>query len=336
MERWAPVRVPGLGMYEASSAGRVRNKVTKRVLSARRTHAGYMKVSLWVNRRTCTRYIHRLVASAFLDTWDDGLTVDHINSADKGNNAHDNLRMATRAEQNANRCLKNMGKGRRVPVQQLTLDGRVVVATHESVTAAKQSVGRTCGAHITKCLAGKLGQAHGFVWRHVPHTDLVGEEWKPYNASTLISSMGRYRTKLKGVDRWSPAKTGDAMCKDVDGYPRFNSCGTTVSLHVAVAALFLPGPDDPRKMCVNHVDGNKLNAAAANLEWATRSENTLHAFDTGLNPKRKAVAQYGLDGALVARHASIAAAAKSLGCSRSAITLFVSKQSARGYAWSYV
>jgi len=52
-------------------------------------------------------------------------------------------------------------------------------------------------------------------------------------------------------------------------------------VHRIIAITFL-GLQKDRRKCVNHKDGNKLNNKVENLEWTTRSENCLHAHNTGL------------------------------------------------------
>lgn len=41
---------------------------------------------------------------------------------------------------------------------------------------------------------------------------------------------------------------------------------------------------DREKYDVNHINGNKQQNYLYNLEWATRSDNILHAYNTGLHP----------------------------------------------------
>lgn len=67
------------------------------------------------------------------------------------------------------------------------------------------------------------------------------------------------------------------------GY-KVNGLAKHFTIHRQVAKLFIPNPEN--KPVVNHKDGDKLNNAVENLEWATHSENSLHAVITGLNPKR--------------------------------------------------
>jgi hypothetical protein len=70
-----------------------------------------------------------------------------------------------------------------------------------------------------------------------------------------------------------------------DGYAKVTlrvgpSTRRTYSVHRLVALTFIENPEG--KPTVNHIDGNKINNRVENLEWATRSEQTQHAWDTGL------------------------------------------------------
>ena len=64
---------------------------------------------------------------------------------------------------------------------------------------------------------------------------------------------------------------------------RFGGRGGTAhcfKVHRLVAETFIDNVNN--KPYVNHIDGDKLNNTIDNLEWVTASENTQHAFDTGL------------------------------------------------------
>ena len=52
------------------------------------------------------------------------------------------------------------------------------------------------------------------------------------------------------------------------------------TIHRMVAETFIPNPKNKKE--VNHKDGNKSNNNVSNLEWTTRKENAIHAYDHGL------------------------------------------------------
>ena len=73
--------------------------------------------------------------------------------------------------------------------------------------------------------------------------------------------------------------------KDHNGYLRIKIINKTKKVHRLIAKTFIPNKEN--KSCVNHKDGNKSNNKISNLEWCTRSENSIHAYSTGLIIKRK-------------------------------------------------
>lgn len=115
---------------------------------------------------------------------------------------------------------------------------------------------------------------------------------RDYEGIYQVSNLGRVRSLDRIVPRGDKGltikgrilsmnklnKSGYRTCilsrRDKKDYRRFNRL---------VAEAFIDNPD--KKPFVNHIDGDKLNNHVDNLEWSTCSENTQHAYDTGLIPK---------------------------------------------------
>lgn len=117
----------------------------------------------------------------------------------------------------------------------------------------------------------------------------MDELWKDvrnWDGKYLISNHG----KLKSINGKYSKKHPDGYitigCIDSVGYRVFTmrrpGFKERVRAHTLVCNAFNIKPISEIKLCVNHLDGNKLNNNHTNLEWCTGADNIKHAVATGL------------------------------------------------------
>ena len=101
----------------------------------------------------------------------------------------------------------------------------------------------------------------------------------------IISSKGDYYQEKNCV--WSEAERFKTKAYLEKGFRLGDHGPKTFQTHRAVGSVFIPKYEHLKdvpywKLEVNHKDGDKHNPDFSNLEWMTKSENTQHALENGL------------------------------------------------------
>lgn len=152
--------------YMVSDTGRVRNTRTGHYLTPSKNNSGYYTVSL--GRDTPGRFIHRLVAEAFVDGCEPGLDVNHKNG-DKTDNRRDNLEWCTRRDNVKHAFAIGLAKGHKPPNAGTPPKQVRIVETgqvYESQAECARAVGGSVGA-ISQCLHGARKKHHGYHYEYV-------------------------------------------------------------------------------------------------------------------------------------------------------------------------
>ncbi len=142
-----------------------------------------------------------------------------------------------------------------------------------------------------------------------------------------ISSLGRIRNKItKNILK--PSKSGKYRHIQLK-----YGINKNVLIHRLVAEAFIPNPFNFR--CVNHIDENKENNSADNLEWCTYQYNC--KYGKGALKRNSKIIQYDMCGNAIKIWESIKEASESLGVLYQGISMCCrnKRKTCGGYMWSF-
>ena len=328
--------------YEVSSLGTVRNSNTGRVLK-RTCRGGYLFTVLCQNSSGKTCPIHRLVASTFIDNPENKPQVNHKDK-NRSNNNVSNLEWSTASENNIHRSTNVVQTtNQQVKVWRIDINTDAKLELYDSICLAAQwivnnspeSCINTIKSSISCAIRGVYKSSCGFKWSMCEYTDLDDELWKPVtiNGQTydnyFVSNLGRFKNS-KGIimENYKPHHSGYIYVRvDINKY----------ALHRIIASTFINNLEPEINNVVNHIDGNKLNNSAANLEWTTIKGNNIHNHKSGfIKYYNRKIAQYDLEMNKIKEFSSIVEAEKELGIKTIKAVLYNNQKTAGGFIFKYL
>lgn len=168
MEIWKAVKGYE-GLYLISDKGRVKNAITGKILSPQNNSMGYFRVELWSGRRGKRKYVHRMVAEAFLPNPHSKAEVNHKDFNPSNNNA-ENLEWVTSSENTRHAVYKgslNAWGNKAKPIEATNIETGETVR-FPTISEAEKAIG---SRHINLVLKGKRKQCKGYTFKYIKGGD---------------------------------------------------------------------------------------------------------------------------------------------------------------------
>ena len=157
------VEIEGFENYEVSNLGKVRNIKSGRIIKPQLTHNGYLVHALCENNKRKNLYLHRIIATAFIDNPGEKPQVNHIDE-NKLNNDLSNLEWCTERENLIHGTrTKRVAEKLSQKVIQLDLNDNIL-NVFKSMGQAERETG-VPRSGISACCNGKRKSAGRFKWR---------------------------------------------------------------------------------------------------------------------------------------------------------------------------
>jgi hypothetical protein len=181
-EEWR--KIEGFPSYTVSNLGRVRSIKREQavILKVFKNNYGYLQVCLYnENNKKCGRYIHRLVASAFISNYENKPEVNHIDG-NKANNSVNNLEWNTDSENKKHAYTTG-------------LCSRAGVHNNLTRLTEDQVIEIYMLAHAGSLTQNEIGQLFGITYSAVSCIK-SGKNWKEITAGINIQSQKQEQTTI--------------------------------------------------------------------------------------------------------------------------------------------
>ena len=180
------------------------------------------------------------------------------------------------------------------------------------------------------------------------------EEWKDiegYEGKYQVSNLGRVRSLGRDIVRrtrygtMAPYHISGRVLKPLHSQGDYcyvhlfdkDGASTNHKVHRLVAKAFVPNPDNLNE--VNHIDEDKDNNRADNLEWCKHVDNCNHGTrnERSKTKRSKPVQQLDAEGNVVAEYPSTIEAERETGTNRYQIRMCCNGKykTAGGYRWKF-